>query len=188
MTTVDVAAAEQAVTDLLVAIGEDPSAPELRDTPRRVARVLADLLTPPVVPALAGTDADAYDELVVVRDLAFRSVCADHLSPFSGVVHVAYVRDTVAFDSAYVAHMVNRCARRLQTPLRLPGAIVAALERELRPSALGVVVEITRPCPDLEDDDTTTSTRTSAFRGALRDDVRARAEFVRLTSTARPDH
>jgi GTP cyclohydrolase I len=185
MTTVDVVAAAQAVTDLLVAIGEDPSSPELRETPGRVARVFADLLTPPAVPARASADLDATDELVVVRDLGFRSVCADHLAPFGGVVHVAYVSGDVAFDSAYVAHVVNRCARRLQTPTRLPVAIATALERELVPSALGVAVEITRPCPDLGEDDVTTSTRTAAYRGTLCDDTGARAEFVRLTSTAR---
>jgi GTP cyclohydrolase I len=187
MTAVDVAAAEQAVTDLLVAIGEDPSSPELRETPRRVARAFADLLTPPMVPSLAIADTDPYEELVVVRDLPFRSVCADHLSTFSGVAHVAYIPGVVGFDTAYVAHVVNRCTRRLQTPTRLPGAIIAALDRDVGPSALGVVVEITRPCPDLEADDVTSSTRTAAYRGALRDDARVRAEFLRLSSAARID-
>jgi GTP cyclohydrolase I len=185
MTTVDVAAAERAVIDLLLAIGEDPASPELQETPGRVARTLADLLTPLPVPVPVHVADDPYDDLVVVRDLGFRSVCADHLAPFGGVVHVAYVRGSVAVDAARVARVVDWCTRRLQTPVRLPGAIITELERELLPSALGVAVEITRTCPDLANDELPASTRTAAYRGALRDDTRARAEFLRLTSTAR---
>src|SRR3954462_471692 len=92
MTIVDVAAAEQAVADLLVAIGQDPASPELQETPGRVAQVLADLLAPRGVMMAAGASEDASDQLVVTRALAFWSVCADHLVPFGGVVHVAYGR------------------------------------------------------------------------------------------------
>jgi GTP cyclohydrolase I len=185
-TGVDVAAAERAVIDLLVAIGEDPSSAELVETPARVARAFAELLAPPPAPAPVWTDDGGYDGLVVVRDLAFRSVCADHLVPFSGVVHVAYGRGPVVLGPALVAHAVDRCAHRLQSPSRLAASIAAELERDLEPWALGVAVEVTRPCPDLSADAPATA-RTTALRGALRTDPRVRAEFVRLTSAARPD-
>src|SRR4051794_25380974 len=131
---IDVVAAERAVTDLLLAIGEDPTSAELVETPARVAEALATLLTPRPAPLRVHRDVqqqdESYDELVVVRDLPFWSMCADHLAPFGGVAHVAYGPGPVEVGATQVAHAVDRCARRLQRASRLPIAIATELERE----------------------------------------------------------
>jgi GTP cyclohydrolase I len=87
----DLDAAARAVSDLLVALGQDPTSEELAETPRRVARALAESLTPtPFTMTTFANDGD-YDELVLLRDISFHSLCTHHLLPFSGVAHVAYL-------------------------------------------------------------------------------------------------
>src|SRR5262245_25854891 len=88
---VDTAAAERAVADLLVALGEDPTGERLRDTPRRVAESFRELLSaPPFSPTTFPND-EGYDELVLARDIPFASLCEHHLLPFHGVAHVGYL-------------------------------------------------------------------------------------------------
>ncbi len=88
---VDLAAAERAVADLLVALGRDPLGEHLSDTPRRVAAAYAELLTPREFNATTFPNDEGYDELVVARDIPFSSLCEHHLLPFAGVAHVAYL-------------------------------------------------------------------------------------------------
>ncbi len=90
---VDLPAAREAVADLLTALGHDPCSDHLLDTPRRVADALAELLTPVPFAFTTFPNEEAYDGLVLVRDVAFTSLCEHHLLPFSGVAHIGYLPD-----------------------------------------------------------------------------------------------
>jgi GTP cyclohydrolase I len=178
---VDLDAAASAVHDLLVALGQDTGSTHLVDTPRRVAAALAEALTPtPFTPTTFAND-DAYDELVVVRDIAFHSLCAHHLLPFSGVAHVGYVPGDRVVGLSKLARTVEHFARRLQTQEQLARQIADSLETLLAPTGVGVVLEAEHLCMSLRGVRARGAhTVTSALRGDVRDDPATRAEFLAL--------
>jgi GTP cyclohydrolase I len=183
---IDLDGAADAVSDLLVALGQDPGVEDLRDTPRRVAAALAELLTPTeFVMTTFGND-EGYDEMVVVRDIPFHSLCAHHLLPFIGVAHVAYVPAERIVGLSKLARVVDHHARGLQTQERLTTEIANALDTALAPRGAGVVLEASHLCMSLRGVRATgTETRTTAVTGVLRDDRAARAEFLDLTGASR---
>jgi GTP cyclohydrolase I len=178
---VERAAAERAVADLLVALGADPQAEHLAATPRRVAAALERLLTPR--PFDGGTfTSDAVDDgLVVARDIRFRSLCAHHLVPFDGVAHVGFVPDGHTVGLSKLARIVESCARDLQVQERLTRQIASRVQCVVVPKGVGVVVEAGHPCESTRGEREVTST----VLGVLRDDPRARQEFMALARSGR---
>lgn len=178
---VDLEAAASAVRDLLVALGQDPTSEHRLCTPLRVPRAFQELLTPhPVDPTTFPND-EAYDELVVVRDIAFHSLCQHHLLPFVGRAHLAYLPRDRILGLSKLARLVEHFSRELQVQERMTQQIADWLEGQLAPRGVGVVLEAEHMCMRLRGAKAAgTMTITSALRGALRDDARTRGEFLDL--------
>jgi GTP cyclohydrolase I len=183
---VDVAGAETAVRELLVALGEDPTTEHLRDTPRRVALAYEELLTPrPFTPTTFPND-EGYDELVLARDIPFHSLCEHHLLPFQGVAHVGYLPADRIVGLSKLARVVEHFACRLQVQERLTTQIGDWLSSNLAPKGVGVVLEAEHLCMSLRGAQAVGSrTITSSLHGLIRDDARSRAEFLALTAAAK---
>ena len=183
---------QRAVRELLEAIGEDADREGLIDTPRRVANMYVELFegleTDPGEHLRVSFDA-GHDEMVMVRDIAFTSLCEHHLVPFVGVAHVAYLPNPAGRITGLskLARLVEGYARRLQVQERMTTQIVEALERELTPRGSIVVVEAEHFCMSMRGVKKSGSTTvTSAVRGLFRTDAASRAEalnFIHQRST-----
>ena len=177
----DLAAAECAARDLLIALGRDPADESLRDTPRRVAAAFAEMLSPEPFEATTFPNDGAYDELVVVRDIPFHSLCEHHLLPFQGVAHVAYLPGDRIVGLSKLARVVDHFARDLQVQERLTSQIANWLQQRLAPKGVGVVLEAEHMCMSIRGAVKPGSrTMTSALHGLVRDDPRTRQEFLAL--------
>jgi GTP cyclohydrolase I len=184
--TVDLDAAEQAVRDLLVAFGRDPQGEHLADTPGRVARAFAEMLTPRPFDLTTFPNDESYDELVLARDIPFQSLCQHHLLPFHGVAHVGYIPGDRILGLSKLARVVERFASDLQVQERLTQQIADWLHTHVAPKGIGVVLEAEHLCMSLRGVRAHGArTLTSAVRGLIREDGRSRQEFFALT---RPDH
>src|SRR3954470_12646191 len=146
VSAIDLAAAERAAADLLVALGADLEDEGLRDTPRRVARAYAELLTPKPFNLTTFPNDEGYDELVLARDIPFHSLCMHHMLPFHGVAHVAYLPGERIIGLSKLARVVELFARDLQVQERLTRQIANWLEDELSPRGVGVVMEAEHTC------------------------------------------
>lgn len=183
-TEVDLARAEAAVRELLLAVGEDPDRPGLLDTPKRVAAMYAELLS--------GMHADPsdhleirfaveHDEMVMVRDIPFSSLCEHHLVPFIGKAHLAYIPSTdgTVTGLSKLARLVDGFAHRLQVQERLTTELADSLDAALHPRGTLVVLEAEHLCMAMRGvKKPGTSTVTSAVRGLFRTDVAARSEAM----------
>ncbi|HEV2928961.1 MAG TPA: GTP cyclohydrolase I FolE [Propionibacteriaceae bacterium] len=180
------ARAERADAVLQAALGQDPSAEQLLDTPRRVAAGYAELLSPaPFTPTTFPND-ERYDELVLVRAIPFRSLCQHHLLPFTGVAHVGYLPAERILGLSKLARVVELFARRLQLQERLTTQVADWLHVELAPKGVGVVLEAEHLCMTLRGVHAAGArTVTSTLRGLLRSDPRSRQEFFALTGISR---
>ena len=128
------------MTDLLIALGHDPSRDEgLAETPRRVAAYFAEMLGPEPF-KLTTFPNEGYDEMVLVRDIPFSSLCAHHLLPFTGVAHVAYIPGDRIVGLSKLARVVDMFARRLQVQEQLTGQVATYLNEVLQPKGVGVVL------------------------------------------------
>jgi GTP cyclohydrolase I len=178
---VDLAAAERAVRDLLVALGRDPSTEHLRDTPRRVALAYEELLTPQPFVATTFPNDEGYDGLVLERDIPFSSLCEHHMLPFVGVAHVGYLPADRIVGLSKLARLVEHLARGLQVQERLTVQIGDWLSEHLAPKGVGVVLEAEHMCMSLRGARAAGArTVTSSLHGLLRDDARSRGEFLAL--------
>jgi GTP cyclohydrolase I len=178
---IDRDAAEAAAADLLTALGVDLTDESVRETPRRMASALADLLTPEPFHATTFPNDAHYDELVVVRDIEFHSLCEHHLLPFVGVAHVGYIPGERIVGLSKIARVVDHCARDLQVQERLTAQIARWFERGLAPKGVGVVLEAEHSCMSLRGvTKAGTRTVTSSLHGLVRDDPRTRQEFLSL--------
>ena len=185
-TQIDRVAAELAVFDLLVALGRDVESEGLRETPRRVAAAFAELLTHEPVELTTFANDAGYDELVVVREIPFHSLCMHHLLPFHGVAHVAYLPGERIIGLSKLARVVELYARELQLQERLTMQIAECLQDHLRPKGVGVVIEAEHLCMSLRGvQKAGTRTMTSALLGLLRDDARTRSELFSLVQDRR---
>ncbi|EHN11625.1 GTP cyclohydrolase I [Patulibacter medicamentivorans] len=177
---IDLARAERATAELLRALGADPAGDEeaLRQTPRRVAAAFGQLLTPRPFDATTFPNDEGYDELVVVHDIPFRSLCMHHLLPFHGVAHVGYVPGERIVGLSKLARVVEWFSSGLQTQERLTAQVADWLQDELAPVGVGVALEAEHLCMTLRGVGARgAATTTLARRGAIRDDPDVGAEF-----------
>jgi GTP cyclohydrolase IA len=173
------------VRQVLAELGEDPAREGLVDTPERVARSLRYLTEGYGVDA-ADAIGDAlfeqeYDEMVLVRDVQFYSLCEHHLLPFFGVAHVAYQPDGRVVGLSKIPRVVDLFAHRLQLQERMTRQIAEGLERVARPHGVAVVVEARHLCMEMRGvEKVGGQTVTSCMLGCFREDARTRAEFLDL--------
>src|SRR5436189_1782466 len=180
---VDRVAAARAAADLLAALGADLSADGVRDTPRRMAAAYAEMLTPRPFNLTTFPNDEGYDELVVVRQIPFRSLCMHHMLPFHGVAHVAYLPAERILGLSKLARVVELFSRDLQLQERLTTQIANWLQEQLEPRGVGVVLEAEHMCMALRGVQTFGArTVTSALHGLVRDDPRPRPESLALTA------
>jgi GTP cyclohydrolase I len=180
-------AAERAARDLLVALGADVEEEEgLLETPRRVVDTYAELLTPDPFALTTFPNIEGYDELVVVRDIPFHSLCMHHLLPFHGVAHLGYLPGERILGVSKLARIVDRFARDLQLQERLTKQVAGWLQDELTPKGVGVVLEAEHLCMSVRGVlKPGARTVTSALHGLVRDDARTRQEFLALAGGPR---
>lgn len=183
---VDIARAEAAVRELLIAVGEDPNRPGLLDTPARVARacveIFAGLHTDPAEVLSTSFD-EGHEELVIVRDIPLYSLCEHHLLPFHGVAHVGYVPGPHGRITGLskLARVVDLYARRPQVQERLTGQVADAMTQRLDPRGVVVVIECEHLCMSMRGVRKPGSrTTTSAVRGSLQRSATTRAEAMSL--------
>src|SRR3954452_23448982 len=181
--TIDRKALRRAATDLLRALGADPDAPELVDTPRRIADAYAELLTPIQFEPTTFANDDAYDELVVASSIPFHSLCEHHLLPFHGVAHVGYIPGERIIGLSKLGRVVDLFARDLQVQERLTQQIADWLEERLAPRGVGLVLEAEHLCMSLRGvQKGGARTITSALHGLVREDACTRQEFLDLAT------
>ncbi|HUV41963.1 MAG TPA: GTP cyclohydrolase I FolE [Sedimentisphaerales bacterium] len=181
---VDVTRIEKAVKEILLAVGEDIQREGVKHTPRRVADMYAELL--------AGMDQDPkehlrtiftekYDEIVLLRDIPFYSICEHHLMPFIGSAHVAYLPAGSVLGVSKLARIVDCFARRLQVQERLTDQIADFIMTSLKPQGVAVVLEASHSCMTIRGVRKPGSVMvTSALRGIFKKDPRSRNEIMSL--------
>ena len=180
---IDLSSAEDAVQRLLQAVGEETGRDGLKNTPRRVARMYRELLQGNRVNPAAMINGALfevkYDEMVIVRDIEFYSLCEHHLLPFMGRVHVAYIPDGKVLGLSKIPRVVDMFARRLQVQERMTRQIADFLRDLLKPQGVAVVVEALHMCMMMrgvrKHDARMT---TSAMHGAFRANLATRQEFL----------
>jgi len=182
--TVDLVRIEKAVREILLAIGEDPDREGLLKTPNRVARAYFELTVglkeDPKV-HLKTVFHERYDEIVLLRNIEFHSICEHHLLPFTGKAHVAYLPDGKVVGLSKLARLVDGFAKRPQVQERLTGQIADALMDELNPLGAACVIEATHTCMTIRGAHKPGSTMvTSALRGIFRENPGSRGEVLSL--------
>ena len=181
---VDQARIEAAVRDILLAVGEDPDREGLRDTPARVARMYAEVcsgLHADPRELLQKTFTQKYDEMVLVKDIRFGSMCEHHLLPFFGKAHIAYLPQGKIVGLSKLARVVEALSRRPQVQERMTEELADLLMSELGARGVAVILEATHTCmtvrgvrkPD-------SSCTTSAMRGTFRSNPSTRSELMAL--------
>ncbi|MDD2362900.1 MAG: GTP cyclohydrolase I FolE [Oscillospiraceae bacterium] len=176
---------EAAVREILIAVGENPDREGLEETPRRVADMYEEIFS--------GLEEDPHrhlktfneeqnDEMVTVRDIPLYSVCEHHLVPFFGVAHIAYIpRNGRVIGLSKLARIVNCFARRPQLQERLTAQIADFLEKEIDPQGVAVIIEAEHLCMTMRGARAAgCRTQTSALRGRMKADARARSEALSL--------
>jgi GTP cyclohydrolase I len=183
---VDLDRAAAAVRELLLAVGEDPDRPGLKETPGRVARSYAEIfagLWQDPGDILATTFDEDHDEFVLVKDIPMYSTCEHHLVPFHGVAHIGYIpgEDGRVTGLSKLARLVEVYARRPQVQERMTSQIADALSDVLKPRGVIVVIEAEHLCMAMRGiRKPGASTVTSAVRGLFRDNVASRSEAMSL--------
>lgn len=174
---------EDAVREILIGIGEQPDREGLLKTPSRVAKMYAELAAGyHVDPEALINDAVfsvSYDEMVVVKNIDFYSMCEHHMLPFMGQVHVAYIPNGKVVGLSKIPRIVEMFARRLQVQERMTVQIADFINEHLEPTGVAVVAEGVHMCSVMRGvKKANASMVTSAMRGIFRDDPKTRAEFM----------
>lgn len=176
---------ESATLQILKALGENPAREGLKKTPQRVARALREITSG------YGADLDKvfngaffkadYREMVIVKDIAFYSLCEHHMLPFFGKAHIAYIPNGRIVGLSKIPRLVETFARRLQVQERLTEEIAGTLYKVLKPRGVGVVLEAEHLCVSMRGVKNETSfATTSAMLGTFRTDSKVRGEFLNL--------
>jgi GTP cyclohydrolase I len=193
-TQIDRAALEKSVANILSAVGEDPDRDGLLKTPVRVARMYEELLAgyrmDPVAMVNDAIFEVAYDQMVIVRDIEFYSLCEHHMLPFIGRAHVAYVPDGKVIGLSKIPRVVDMFAKRLQVQERLTSQVADFLNELLHPKGVAVVVEALHLCSMMRGvKKTDARMTTSAVHGYFRTNIATRMEFFdNISRGAEPLH
>lgn len=174
-----------AVREILIAVGEDPDRSGLVETPKRVANMYEEIfagLTENPKQHLKFFSEKSNDEMVIVRDIPFASMCEHHLLPFVGKAHIAYIpSDNKIIGLSKLARIVDNFAKKPQVQERLTHDIADFLEENLNPKGVAVIVEAEHMCMSIRGAKASGSkTQTSALRGIMKSDSRTRAEVLSL--------
>jgi len=182
----DFSKVEEGVKLILEGIGEDTTREGLLDTPKRVAKMYQEItvgLREPTFKLTAFKNEEKYNEMVLVRDIPFYSICEHHLVPFLGKAHVAYIPDKKYLGLSKLARIVHYFAAKPQVQERLTHEIASMLQASVNPLGVGVVIEAEHLCMSMRGVKTSgASTTTSSVQGAMFDDPKARSEFLKLIS------
>ncbi len=175
---------KKAVREILLAVGEDPNREGLRGTPERVARMYGELLggmREDPEKHVRSIFTEQYDEIVLLRDIPFYSICEHHIMPFIGSAHVAYLPTGAVLGVSKLARIVECFARRLQTQERLTFQIADFIMERLKPRGAAVVMEASHSCMTIRGIKKPGSVMvTSALRGIFRRDPKSRSEVLSL--------
>lgn len=181
---VDLERIQRAVREILAAVGEDPDREGLLETPARVARMYAEMFGGLHQDPREHTQkffAEKYDEVVLVRDISFSSMCEHHLLPFTGKAHIAYIPNGKVIGLSKLARVVEVHARRPQVQERLTEDVANLLVSELGAKGVAVVVEASHSCMTIRGVRKPGSLCvTSAMKGLFRNNVSSRAEIMQL--------
>lgn len=181
---VDLPRIERAVREILAAVGEDPDREGLRETPARVARMYAELFSglhdEPRV-HLRKFFTEKYDEMVLVRDISFNSMCEHHMLPFTGVAHIGYIPNGKVVGLSKLARVVESVSHRPQVQERMTEEIANLLIEELDVKGVAVVIEATHSCMTIRGVRKPGSVCvTSAMKGIFRSNLSSRSEVMTL--------
>jgi GTP cyclohydrolase I len=182
---------QEIIRQLLAELGEDPAREGLRETPARVERAMRFLTSgyrtdvdSVINEALFSVD---YNEMVIVRDIDFYSLCEHHLLPFFGKCHIAYLPQGKVIGLSKIPRVVDVFARRLQIQERLTQQIADIIREKIDPLGVAVVMEATHLCMSMRGVEKQNSYAvTSAMLGVFRDDARTRSEFLELIKRPEP--
>ncbi len=183
-TSVDSKRIEKAVREMLLAVGENIEREGLKETPERVARMYAELLAgmhEDPKEHLRSVFSENYDEIVLLRNIPFYSICEHHLMPFIGSAHVAYLPSGAILGISKLARIVDCFARRLQAQERLTYQIADFIMNNLKPQGVAVVLEASHSCMTIRGIKKPGSVMvTSAVRGIFKKDPKTRNELMSL--------
>jgi len=186
---IDTERIRKAVEEILLAIGEDLDREGLKKTPERVARMYGELLGGTFEDPkahLRSVFTEKYDEIVLLRDIPFYSICEHHLLPFIGKAHVAYLPTGKVLGVSKLARIVDTFAHRLQAQERLTGQIADFLMQNLKPLGVAVVLQASHSCMTIRGIQKPGSLMvTSALRGIFKRDARSRNEVLSLMHSDR---
>ncbi len=176
---------KRAISEIIAAIGEDEAREGLRDTPRRIAEMYEEIFEgtrqDPLDALQVTFDAEGHQEMVILRDIPFYSVCEHHFLPFHGVAHVGYIPKARLTGVSKIARVVEILARRPQMQERLTSQVADTLMTGLHPTGVGVVIEAEHLCMTMRGVKKPGSRLvTSANRGLFRSNPSTRAEFMSL--------
>lgn len=181
---VDTDSIKAAVRQILRAVGEDPDREGLLETPRRVAKMYEEMFSGLFLDPgrhLDVTFEETYDEIVLVRDIEFTSMCEHHLLPFKGVAHVAYIPNGRVTGLSKLARLVDEVARRPQVQERMTQTIADLMEDRLGSAAVGVIIQAEHSCMSMRGIRKQGSmTVTSSMRGTFKSNPASRAELMSL--------
>ena len=183
--------AEEAVNTLLLWAGEDSRREGLVDTPKRVARAYEDWFSgykdnPVEFLKRTFQEVEGYDEMIVLRDIAFESHCEHHMAPIIGKAHVGYLPDRKVVGISKLARVVDAFARRFQVQEKMTAQIANCIGDVLHPKGVGVVIEAVHQCMTTRGvHKSDVSMVTSQMVGSFRTDARTRAEFLRMIDGGR---
>lgn len=185
---IDIPKLKEAVRMILSAIGEDPDRPGLKETPRRVAHMYQEMFSGlRLDPSrhLAVTFPEHYNEMVLIRDISFTSMCEHHLLPFTGVAHVAYIPNGKVTGLSKIARVVEEVSRKPQVQERMTQTIAEMVNEHLSTSGVAVVVSAEHSCMSIRGIRKPGSrTITSALRGEFKQNQSTRQEFMSLISNS----
>jgi len=175
----------EALKVILAELGEDPKREGLLKTPERYAKALKFLTQgyqkDPKAMLSQALFSEQYDEMVIVKNIEFYSLCEHHLVPFFGKAHIGYIPNGKIVGLSKIARLVDVYARRLQVQERLTGEVAAALMETLQPLGVGVILEAAHLCMMMRGVEKENSlTMTSTMLGQFRNDEKTRAEFIKL--------
>ena len=181
---VDQVEVQRLVRQLLVAIGEDPDRDGLLETPARIARMYEEIFTgldQDPVEILSTSFDEAFDEMVILREIPFYSMCEHHFMPFHGQAHVGYLPNGKIVGLSKIARAVEVFAKRPQVQERLTGQIADCIQEVLGAKGVGVVIEAEHLCMTMRGVRKPGAKMvTSAMRGRFKDEVNTRQEFLGL--------